>query len=272
MCPTVRQGMGAGVSVLASRVVRYENGAVSRAWFYQDQLRPVAEMDASGVISLFVYADGALGGAPDFMVKGGTPYRIVKDHLGSVRLVVNAVTGVVAQRMEYDAFGRVLEDTWPGFQPFGFAGGLYDWDTKLVRFGARDYDPGMGRWTAKDPIGFAGGQANVYVYVGNDPVNRVDPEGLEDPTSWRKLLGGTMVSGALLTGSLFLAGFVTAPATIPVAVGIAVLGGGLVIWDEIDQAISYSNAVDKANEDLAPVRKRTDRVNGQLQEISLSKE
>src|SRR5690606_21812438 len=63
-----------------------------------------------------------------------------------------------------------------GFQPFGFAGGLYDWDTKLVRYGARDYDPLIGRWTAKDLIGFAGAQTNIYVYVGNDPINFVDPE------------------------------------------------------------------------------------------------
>ena len=44
------------------------------------------------------------------------------------------------QRLDYDAFGQVLLDTNPGFQPFGFAGGLYDEQTKLVRFGARDYD------------------------------------------------------------------------------------------------------------------------------------
>src|SRR5690606_7454590 len=79
---------------------------------------------------------------------------------------------------EYDAFGRVLFDSMPGFQPFGFAGGLYDWDTGLVRFGARDYDAETGRWTSKDPIGFAGGETNLYVYVGNDPVNFVDPTGL----------------------------------------------------------------------------------------------
>ena len=62
--------------------------------------------------------------------------------------------------------------------PFGFAGGLYDPDTGLVRFGARDYDPFTGRWTSKDPILFAGAQANLYVYVGNDPVNSLDPSGL----------------------------------------------------------------------------------------------
>jgi len=48
----------------------------------------------------------------------------------------------------------------------------------LVRFGARDYDPAIGRWTAKDPIDFAGGDANLYGYVQNNPVNWVDPLGL----------------------------------------------------------------------------------------------
>ncbi|MEX0729917.1 MAG: RHS repeat-associated core domain-containing protein, partial [Aquisalimonadaceae bacterium] len=47
------------------------------------------------------------------------------------------------------------------------------------RFGARDYDPQTGRWSAKDPIGFAGGDTNLYGYVLNDPVNLIDPEGLE---------------------------------------------------------------------------------------------
>jgi RHS repeat-associated protein len=92
--------------------------------------------------------------------------------------VVRVSVGSIAQRIEYDEFGRVLVDTNPGFQPFGFAGGLYDADTGLVRFGARDYNAGTGRWTAKDPILFGGAQANLYVYVGNDPINLIDPSGL----------------------------------------------------------------------------------------------
>ncbi len=57
-----------------------------------------------------------------------------------------------------DEFGRLLQDTTPGFIPFGFAGGDYDPDTELVRFGAWDYDPEIGRWTGKDPIRFDGGE------------------------------------------------------------------------------------------------------------------
>src|SRR5580704_1431222 len=56
--------------------------------------------------------------------------------------------------------------------------GLYDTDTGLVRFGARDYDASVGRWTSKDPIRFKGGM-NLYGYVVNDPVNRCDASGLQ---------------------------------------------------------------------------------------------
>ena len=53
-------------------------------------------------------------------------YRLVTDHLGSVRLVVNTSDGAIAQRLDYDAWGQVTLDTNPGFQPFGYAGGIYD--------------------------------------------------------------------------------------------------------------------------------------------------
>jgi len=78
--------------------------------------------------------------------------------------------------MEYDAFGNVTVDTNPNLQPFGFAGGLYDADTQLVRFGARDYDAESGRWTSKDTVGFLASM-NFYAYVSNDPVNYIDSRG-----------------------------------------------------------------------------------------------
>jgi RHS repeat-associated protein len=81
--------------------------------------------------------------------------------------------------MNYDEFGNVTSDTNPGFQPFGFAGGLYDRDTGLIRFGARDYDPMTGRWTAKDPLLFEGLVTNFYEYVVNDPIRFIDPEGTQ---------------------------------------------------------------------------------------------
>ncbi len=159
------------------RIGKKVNGALVQGFLYQNQLNPVAEVDGTGaVVSRFVY--GTKANVPDHMIKGGVTYRIISDHLGSPRLVVDAATGSVAQQLDYDEFGNVLTDTNPGFQPFGFAGGLYDHDTGLVRFGARDYDAETGRWTTKDPIRFGGGDTNLYGYVLNDPVNWIDPLGL----------------------------------------------------------------------------------------------
>jgi RHS repeat-associated protein len=159
------------------RLGKRVNGALVQGFLYQGQLNPVAELDGSGnVVATFVYAER--GNVPSFMLKGGRAYRIVADHLGSVRLVIDLADGSVAQRMDYDEYGNVVEDTQPGFQPFGYAGGLYDRDLGLVRFGARDYDPISGRWTAKDLIGFEGGSPNLMAYVHANPVNFIDPEGL----------------------------------------------------------------------------------------------
>ncbi|RLB66927.1 MAG: hypothetical protein DRH04_08670, partial [Deltaproteobacteria bacterium] len=158
------------------RVGKKIGGILVKGFLYKDGLNPVAELDGAGaVVSRFVY--GTKSNVPDVMEKDGKTYRILSDHLGSVRLVVDVATGAVAQRLDYDEFGVVQLDTAPGFQPFGFAGGLYDTQTGLVRFGARDYDAEVGRWTTKDPIGFGGGDANLYGSVIGDPVNGVDVDG-----------------------------------------------------------------------------------------------
>jgi len=158
------------------RIGKKVDGVLTQGFLYQDQLNPVAELDGTGnIISRFVY--GSKANVPDYMIKNNVTYRIVSDHLGSPRLIVNAVDGSIIQQMDYDEFGNITNDTNPGFQPFGFAGGLYDQHTQLTRFGARDYDAQTGRWTNKDPIRFEGGDTNLYGYVLNDPINLIDPEG-----------------------------------------------------------------------------------------------
>jgi RHS repeat-associated protein len=159
------------------RIGKRVNGVLTQGFLYSTQLRPAAELDGSGgVVARFVY--GTRINVPDYMIRGSTTYRLLTDALGSVRLVIDTATGAIAQRMDYDEFGQITLDTTPGFQPFGFAGGLYDPDTKLTRFGARDYDAFTGRWTTKDPIGFGGGDRNLYGYAKNSPANFTDPLGL----------------------------------------------------------------------------------------------
>ena len=143
-------------------------------------------MDGTGaIVSRFIYASQA--NVPDYIIKGGITYKIISDHLGSPRLVINIVTGAVIQSMEYDEWGNVIADTNPKFQSFGFAGGLYDNDTQLVRFGARDYDPHIGRWTVKDPIFFDGNATNLYGYVVNDPINGRDLSGLQEEKTIKEI-------------------------------------------------------------------------------------
>ncbi len=116
----------------------------------------------------FLYADDRMPVASEI---SGTRYYLCYDQVGSLRFVTDD-RGKVQRQIDYDAFGYVINDTNPGLWiPFGFAGGLFDKDTGLVHFGFRDYDPDIGRWTAKDPLLFAGSDTDLYGYCINGPVN-----------------------------------------------------------------------------------------------------
>ena len=131
--------------------------------------------DLSDVLTVYEYDEQGLLFA---MERGGVRYYIATDQIGSPRVITD-VNGAVVKILEYSAYGVRLTDSAPTFDmPFGYAGGLEDRATGMVRFGYRDYDQASGRWMARDPALYAGGQANLYVYVGNDPINGRDPLGL----------------------------------------------------------------------------------------------
>lgn len=110
-------------------------------------------------------------------------FRIGCDQVGTPKALLGP-EGRVVKRMEYDSFGNPLLDTCPYFfLPLGFAGGLADRHTGLVRFGFRDYDPRTGRFTAPDPLGDTGGDHDPYDYCVDDPVSAFDPLGLEGGAS-----------------------------------------------------------------------------------------
>jgi RHS repeat-associated protein len=170
------------------------SGAVNEGLLYDEQGRVVAELDGSNnVLSTFVY--GLKPNVPDYMVRGGVAYRIVSDWRGDVRLVLDTTkTGAAAivEQIDYDEWGNVLSLVDPAcslagtalcWQPFGFAGGLWEPSTGIVRFGARDYDPAQRRWTQKDPITFKGHSWNIYEYAGDDPINGSDPSGKDECTA-----------------------------------------------------------------------------------------
>jgi|GEM_PF-330433 len=183
---------------LGRRIAKAVNGVVVERYLWSGPTTLLAVYNGSNqLIQRFRYADGRM---PPAMDMGGASYYLHYDQVGSLRLVTDSM-GAVVKRIDYDSFGTILADSNPAFAvPFGFAGGLHDRDTQLVRFGARDYLPEIGKWTAKDPIGFAGGDSNLFGYVENDPVNWVDPEGLASTYSgyatYYNLVGYKTASGA----------------------------------------------------------------------------
>jgi RHS repeat-associated protein len=172
-----------GVDAQNRRVMK-KNGTTTEKYFIWNQRSQlIGVADGSGILTAsFVY--GSKAHVPDYVITSTAEYQIVSNHLGSPVSVLNKSTGVIAQEIKYDEFGNVTSDTNPGFTPFGFAGCLYDVETKLCRFGARDYDSSIGRWLSKDPILFNGDDTNLYGYVFQDPINYIDPEGLaaNDPS------------------------------------------------------------------------------------------
>ena len=98
-------------------------------------------------------------------------------------------TSVVNHRV-YDAFGNLTSQSNAAVDClFGFTGRPTDDGTGLQNNLQRWYDPQTGRWASEDPIGFEGGDANLYRYVGNSGVNHADPTGLSWLTDWIPIVG-----------------------------------------------------------------------------------
>jgi RHS repeat-associated protein len=161
---------------LGRRIAKKKNGVIVEKYLWRDATSLLAVYDGADSLSQrFLYAEDRV---PVAMTRNGQTYYLLYDQLGSLRAVVDAA-GAVVKRVDYDSYGYIISDSAPEFSvPFGFAGGLHDPDVGLIRFGARDYDPLIGRWTAKDPIDFGGGDTNLFGYVGGDPVRKIDPLGL----------------------------------------------------------------------------------------------
>ncbi len=107
----------------------------------------------------------------------------LQDHLGNNRAVVSEA-GTVEQTMEYYPFGGIYGDvsTNPGLQLYKYNGKEFDHylGLDLYDYGARLYDPALVVWTGVDPLADEYGGISPYVYCHNNPVNAIDPNGMDD--------------------------------------------------------------------------------------------
>jgi RHS repeat-associated protein len=134
------------------------------------------ERDVSGgIVTKRFYPQGVQ------LETGPTPgsYYYTRDHLGSIRELTDS-TGNVRARYSYDPFGQSTQVLGDVDADFGFAGMFWSSEASLSITHFRAYDPQLGRWLSRDPLGVAEVKEgpNLYEYVGNEPVNRMDPEGL----------------------------------------------------------------------------------------------
>jgi len=210
-------------NAIGNRVEKKVDGVIAEKYLWLDKTTLLAIYDKDDVlVQRYQYTDG---NTPNSFTQAGQTYYIVTDHLGSPRVITDS-SGAIIKKLDYDSFGNIISDSAPAFTiPFGFAGGLYDIDTGLVRFGFRDYDADVGRWTARDPIGFAGGDTNLYGYVLSDPVNFIDQTG-ESPIL---VVGGAtavaFIAGGAISaanGGSFFEGGASAAAGVIVAGAIAI--------------------------------------------------
>lgn len=106
----------------------------------------------------------------------GSKYKVFAERQGSVTSIVDPATNAAIAEMTYTVFGDRAEVGAP--ERYGFTGREHDAESGLIYMRARHFDPLLGQFVQRDPIGFAAGDMNLYAYVWNDPYNWTDPTGL----------------------------------------------------------------------------------------------
>jgi RHS repeat-associated protein len=119
----------------------------------------------------------------------------------------NAADGTRTNAADYESgpFSEVIRATGPmaKLMPFMFSTKFYDWETGLYYYGARYYNASTGKWPSRDPIGEKGGP-NLYAFVRNDSIGKIDRLGTNATDLWNKMNGRQIPKATGLTagGSL----------------------------------------------------------------------
>ena len=129
------------------------------------------------------------------------PMIHVTDHLGSVRAVVDGISGEVVETNDYYPFGSrwnttaSLTDQTNRFR-YNSKEEQFKFGTPYIDYGARQYDPVLGRWFAQDPLSEKYYSISPYAFCAGNPVKYLDPDG-EDPTLPARMVIGAAIGGAV---------------------------------------------------------------------------
>lgn len=154
---------------LGRRSVRLVNGAWTL--FGYDGFNPIVEVRNAGA------ADTLTGlGIDEYLVRSSVdgPSHLLVDALGTTVALADG-DGIVRSEYTYEPFGRAVVAGFASV-PFQYTGREDD-QNGLYYYRARYYHPGLQRFVSEDPIGFEGGDINLYVYVLNSPIDSTDPSG-----------------------------------------------------------------------------------------------
>lgn len=158
---------------LGRRVEKNANGSITR--YIYDKANVLWELDGSNSV-VASYASGP--GLDDLisMTRGGQRFAYHRDGLGSI-VALSDGSGALAAEYEYDGFGGVITSSG-ALNPNTFTRREYDSESGLYFLRARYYDPRLGRFLQEDPLRDVNGE-NLYSYAANNPVNLIDPLGLQ---------------------------------------------------------------------------------------------
>lgn len=136
-----------------------------------------ADFDDGGVVlARYLFGDIIDEVLARYQPTDGTAWYLT-DNVGTIRDIVDAA-GDLLNHIDYDSFGQIIAQSNAAVgDRFTYTGREWDAETGLYYYRARYYDPQLGKFISTDPIGFAAGDANLYRYVSNSPITRIDPSG-----------------------------------------------------------------------------------------------
>jgi RHS repeat-associated protein len=181
-----RRSLNYSNGIVGNRLQRSVDGTTTDYYYDgEDIILQVKDDGTTSTTTQYVHSPGI--DEPLAMIREGTRYFYHADGLGSIVALTDSNKQIV-QRYSYDTFGMLTSVQNPEFNnSYAYTAREWDRELGLYYYRARYYDPMEGRFISKDPIGFAGGDVNLYRYVQNDSVNWIDPEGLRTLRCARKL-------------------------------------------------------------------------------------